>query len=32
MVWQVLESPNFHKHDLSCVDAVGYGGAPVLSD
>jgi long-chain acyl-CoA synthetase len=28
MVWQVLESPEFHKHDLSCVTSVSYGGAP----
>ncbi len=28
MVWQVLESPEFAKHDLSCVTSIGYGGAP----
>lgn len=28
MVWQVLESPDFHKRDLSSVKSIGYGGAP----
>lgn len=28
MVWQVLESPNFDKYDLSSVESVSYGGAP----
>jgi long-chain acyl-CoA synthetase len=28
MVWQVLESPDFPKRDLSCVKSVAYGGAP----
>ncbi len=28
MVWQVLESPRFGEHDLSSVEAIGYGGAP----
>lgn len=28
MVWQVLESPDFAKRDLSSVKSVGYGGAP----
>lgn len=28
MVWQVIESPEFEKHDLSCVQSIGYGGAP----
>jgi len=28
MVWQVLESPNFDKFDLSSVEAISYGGAP----
>jgi long-chain acyl-CoA synthetase len=28
MVWQVLESPNFRKRDLSSVRSIGYGGAP----
>lgn len=28
MVWQVLESPRFHEHDLSSVQSIGYGGAP----
>ena len=28
MAWQVMESPNFAKHDLSTVESIGYGGAP----
>ena len=28
MVWEVLESPRFHDHDLSSVQSIGYGGAP----
>ena len=28
MVWQVLESPDFAKADLSSVESIGYGGAP----
>ncbi|WP_036555949.1 class I adenylate-forming enzyme family protein [Nocardioides insulae] len=28
MVWQVLESPDFDKRDLSSVQTIGYGGAP----
>ncbi len=28
MVWQVLESPDFHKRDTSSIAVVGYGGAP----
>src|SRR5205807_324261 len=28
MVWQVLDHPDFDKHDLSSVQSVGYGGAP----
>jgi steroid-24-oyl-CoA synthetase len=28
MVWQVLESPNFDKFDLSSVESISYGGAP----
>lgn len=28
MVWQVLESPDFNKYDLSSVESVSYGGAP----
>ena len=27
MVWQVLESPDFGKRDLSSLDSYGYGGA-----
>jgi len=32
MVWQVLESPSFSKRDLSCVQNVGYGGAPAAPE
>ncbi len=28
MVWQVLESPNFERRDVSSVQSVAYGGAP----
>jgi len=28
MVWQVLQSPDFSKRDISSVTSVGYGGAP----
>ena len=28
MVWQVLESPDFEKRDISSVKSIGYGGAP----
>ena len=28
MVWQVLQSPDFDKRDISSVSSVGYGGAP----
>ncbi len=28
MVWQVLQSPDFGKRDISTVTSVGYGGAP----
>jgi long-chain acyl-CoA synthetase len=28
MVWQVLESPDFAKRDISSVRNIGYGGAP----
>lgn len=28
MVWQVLESPDFRRRDLSSVRSVSYGGAP----
>jgi acyl-CoA synthetase (AMP-forming)/AMP-acid ligase II len=28
MVWQVLQSPDFGKRDISSVQSVGYGGAP----
>ena len=28
MVWQVLQSPDFDKRDISSVTSVGYGGAP----
>jgi len=32
MVWQVLESPNLKKYDLSSVTSIGYGGAPAASE
>jgi long-chain acyl-CoA synthetase len=32
MVWQVLESPNFDKHDLSTITGVAYGGAPAAPE
>jgi long-chain acyl-CoA synthetase len=32
MVWQVLESPEFGLRDLSCVQAVSYGGAPAAPE
>ena len=28
MVWQVLESPDLAKRDISSVQSIGYGGAP----
>ncbi|HWB66288.1 MAG TPA: class I adenylate-forming enzyme family protein [Mycobacteriales bacterium] len=28
MVWEVLQSPDFGKRDISSVMSVGYGGAP----
>ncbi len=28
MVWQVLQSPEFDKRDISSVQGIGYGGAP----
>jgi long-chain acyl-CoA synthetase len=32
MVWQVLESPNFGKYDLSSITGVAYGGAPAAPE
>jgi long-chain acyl-CoA synthetase len=32
MVWQVLESPDFHRRDLSSLDSYGYGGAAVAPE
>jgi long-chain acyl-CoA synthetase len=32
MVWQALESPDFHKRDLSSLDGYGYGGAAVAPE
>ncbi len=32
IAWQVLESPNFDKYDLSCVESVSYGGAPASAE
>jgi len=32
MVWQVLESPDFARRDLSSLDSYGYGGAAVAPE
>lgn len=32
MVWQVLESPDFTKRDLSSLDSYGYGGAAIAPE
>jgi long-chain acyl-CoA synthetase len=32
MVWQVIESPSFGDHDVSSVQAIGYGGAPAAPE
>src|SRR5207245_4720648 len=32
MVWQVLDHPDFDKHDLSSVQSVGYGAAPATPE
>ena len=32
MVWQVLESPNFDRYDLSTIQSIGYGGAPAAPE
>ncbi|RMD84909.1 MAG: long-chain fatty acid--CoA ligase [Candidatus Dadabacteria bacterium] len=32
MVWQVLESPNLRKYDLSSIENVSYGGAPAAPE
>jgi long-chain acyl-CoA synthetase len=32
MVWQVLESPDFGKRDISSVVSIGYGGAPAPTE
>lgn len=32
MVWQVLESPDFSRRDLSSLDSYGYGGAAVAPE
>ncbi len=32
MVWQVIESPEFDKHDLSSVQQIMYGGAPAAPE
>jgi len=32
MVWQVLESPDFDRRDLSSLDSYGYGGAAVAPE
>ena len=28
IAWQIIEHPNRHKYDLSCLESVAYGGAP----
>jgi long-chain acyl-CoA synthetase len=28
IMWRIVESPNFHRYDLSSVTRVSYGGAP----
>ncbi|MBZ6377863.1 fatty acid--CoA ligase [Pacificimonas flava] len=32
MVWQVLESPDFDKYDLSSLQGYGYGGAAIAPE
>jgi long-chain acyl-CoA synthetase len=32
MAWQVLESPDFGRYDLSSIESVGYGGAPAAPE
>ena len=32
MAWQILESPDLARHDLSSVRTVGYGGAPAAPE
>jgi long-chain acyl-CoA synthetase len=32
MVWQVLQSPDLAKRDVSSVVGIGYGGAPAASE
>ncbi|HYM31151.1 MAG TPA: class I adenylate-forming enzyme family protein [Candidatus Cybelea sp.] len=32
MAWQVIESPDFGRYDLSSVESVGYGGAPAAAE
>jgi long-chain acyl-CoA synthetase len=32
MVWQVLESPDFARRDLSSLDSYGYGGAAIAPE
>ena len=32
MVWQVLESPDFARRDLSSLESYGYGGAAVAPE
>ncbi|MCW1383172.1 acyl--CoA ligase [Novosphingobium sp. KCTC 2891] len=32
MVWQVLESPDFAKRDLSSLEGYGYGGAAIAPE
>ena len=32
MAWQVIESPDFGRYDLSSIDSVSYGGAPAAPE
>ncbi|SLN59547.1 class I adenylate-forming enzyme family protein [Oceanibacterium hippocampi] len=32
MIWQLIESPDFSRYDLSKVVSVGYGGAPAAPE
>ena len=32
MAWQVIESPDFDRYDLSSVESVSYGGAPAAPE
>jgi long-chain acyl-CoA synthetase len=32
IMWRIVESPNFHRYDLSSVVRVSYGGAPAAPE